>query len=133
MTQDYRMTGLPDTTDDYFSSIITEGRAPQNSNEILIRGDVARLAHVEINDTFSMIASREDVGSEVQDYLLQMKIVGIFERYNVAQIRKISEFLDVSNDIYSLIETSAILTLQTNFFHILSEGDRMNLNVRGVY
>lgn len=68
MTQDYRMTGLPDSTDDYFSTIITEGRAPQNSNEILIRGDVARLAHVGINDTFSMIASKEDVGSEVQDY-----------------------------------------------------------------
>lgn len=65
--------------------------------------------------------------------ILPMKIVGMYERYNVAQIRKISEFLEVSNDIYSLIETSSILTLQTNFFHILSEGNLMNLNVRGVF
>ena len=62
-----------------------------------------------------------------------MNVSGIFAQLNIAQIRKLSSYLNKPNDIYQLIEHSDIITTESNFFRILSSKGRMNLNILGFY
>ncbi|MCK5303731.1 MAG: hypothetical protein KAJ72_00665, partial [Candidatus Heimdallarchaeota archaeon] len=137
--KNYDFVGLPDDSDELLQTLIYEGRVPENKNEVVISyrlsQDVSRYQQVQINDTLMVIASNTDVGGQVNNYMINATIVGFFSPLNVAQIRKISTYLDLPNDIYTIIEEKEILTKESLFFDFFNKNDtKLGLNiVRGYY
>ncbi|MHA1399833.1 MAG: ABC transporter permease [Candidatus Heimdallarchaeaceae archaeon] len=129
-----KLCSLPDDADSYLSAIITNGTIPVAEDEIILRGPLMRNYGLEINDTLTVILSSSSVSSEDEaDYMVEVKIVGTFERLTTSEIIKISSFLGAPNDIYSLLETSTILTKNSHFFELLASSKKMNLQMKGIY
>ncbi len=136
---DYDFVGLPEDSDEFMQTLIYEGRVPENKSEVIISyrlaQDVSRYQQIQLNDTLMVIAANEDVGGQVYDYMINATVVGFFSPLNVAQLRKISTYLDFPNDIYSIVEEKEILTKESLFFDFFNKSDtKLKLNiVRGYY
>ncbi|MBY9002064.1 MAG: hypothetical protein KGD64_14185, partial [Candidatus Heimdallarchaeota archaeon] len=134
----YDFVGLPDDSDEFMSTLIYEGRVPENKSEVIISyrlaQDISRYQQVQINDTLKVIASTNYVGGNF-DYMIDATIVGFYSPLNVAQLRKICTYLDLPNDIYSIVEEKEILTKESLFFDFFNKNDtKLGLNiVRGYY
>jgi len=136
---DYNFVGLPDDCDEFLQTLIYEGRVPENKSEVVISyrlsQDISRYQQVQLNDTLMVLASNTDVGGQAYDYMINAKIVGFFSPLNVAQLRKISTYLDLPNDIYSIVEGKEILTKESLFFDFFNKNEtKIKLNIlRGYY
>ncbi|MHA1222470.1 MAG: hypothetical protein ACTSSG_04265 [Candidatus Heimdallarchaeaceae archaeon] len=126
----YRITALPDDSYEYLTSIVYNGTPPVGDYDVIISDQLSRRIDLEINNTLNLIGSAES-GANVD--IFSMNVSGIFAQLNIAQIRKLSSYLNKPNDIYQLIEHSDIITTESNFFRILSSKGRMNLNILGFY
>jgi hypothetical protein len=135
----YDFVGLPDDSDRFMQTLIYEGRVPENKNEVIISyrlsQDVSRYEQIQINDTIMVIASNENVGGQAYNYMINATVVGFFSPLNIAQLRKISTYLDLPNDIYSVVDEKEILTKESLFFDFFNKNDtKLGLNiVRGYY
>ncbi len=138
-TDKYDFASLPDNSDEFMQTLIYEGRVPQNNNEVIINyrlaQDVSDYQPIQINDTLMVVASNEDVGGQVYNYMINATVVGFFSSMNVAQLRKISTYLDIPSDIYTIVDEKEILTKESLFFDFFNKNDtKLGLNiVRGYY
>jgi len=137
--REYEFVGLPDDSGEFIQTLLYEGRVPENKNEVVISyrlaKDISSYQEVQINDTMMVVASNVQGGGQVHDYLINATVVGFFSPLNVAQIRKISTYLDLPNDIYTIIEEKEILTKESLFFDFFNKSDtKLGLNIiRGYY
>ncbi|UJG43832.1 MAG: hypothetical protein K9W46_01280 [Candidatus Heimdallarchaeum endolithica] len=132
--KEVKISSLPDDSEAYLSSVITEGRIPQSDNEILIKGSLFRDFELSLNSNISVILSQKSVLSdEVKDYTVNLTIVGIFEQVTTSELYKTSLFLGESNDIFGLLETSQIVLYNSNLFKLLSNSKKLNMQLRGIY
>ncbi len=129
----YQFVSLPDTCDEFVSTMLVEGRTPINDSEVVIAERLASRVDIVVNDSLSLIAlAYEPVDAE--NYLLNMTVVGIFSQMNFAQVKRTAAHLGVPYDIYVIASESAyIITKQSIYFDILSKGGKMNLFVRGYF
>ena len=129
----YQFVSLPDTCDEFISTMLIEGRSPINNTEVVIAEQLASRIEVGVNGTLSLIASTDDPVDE-ENYLLNMTVVGIFSQTNFAQVRRTAAHLGIPYDVYVLASENAyIITKQSIYFDILSKGGKMNLFVRGYF
>ncbi|MCE7748997.1 MAG: hypothetical protein GPJ51_11405 [Candidatus Heimdallarchaeota archaeon] len=129
----YQFVSLPDTCDEFISTMLVEGRSPINNTEVVIAEQLASRIELGINGTLSLIASTDNPVDE-ENYLLSMTVVGIFSQINFAQVRRTAAHLGIPYDVYVLASENAfIITKQSIYFDILSKGGKMNLFVRGYF
>ncbi len=140
VTLDYRFVGLPDDCEPFLSTMMREGRTPINETEVVITDQLSRRAALDVNDTITIAAWADfwvgGIGEPVdeENYLINCTVVGIYERINVGQAKRVSEHLGVPYDIYTIASENAdIITTQSNYFRILSEGNKMHLGMWGYY
>ncbi|MHA1852874.1 MAG: hypothetical protein ACTSUF_05110, partial [Candidatus Heimdallarchaeaceae archaeon] len=126
----YKFVSLPDETSAYFETILSEGHKPQNPNEIVINGQLARRFSLGVNDTIVLLA-QENTNTPYLE--VNFTISGIYEKMNVAQIRKISAYLERPNDLYTLLSVADFITTNTLFFKTLATISEANLKIHGIY
>ncbi|MCE7743291.1 MAG: hypothetical protein GOP50_12645 [Candidatus Heimdallarchaeota archaeon] len=137
---DLSFVGLPDGCDEFLDTMLVSGRLPINDTEVLITDALSTSTGVDINETLT-IGGWADfwVGwtgapADEDDYKINCTVVGIFERISVGQAKRVSEHLGVPYDIYTIAsENAEIITIQDNFFEILSNGNKMHLGMWGYY
>jgi len=57
--KEVKISAFPDDSEPYLSSVITEGRAPQADNEILIQGSLFRDFDLTLNDNITIVLSQK--------------------------------------------------------------------------
>ncbi len=137
---DYRFIGLPDDCDEFLYSMIQEGRTPINESEVVITEQLSRRADLDVGDTLTVRAWADfwvgvlGAPADEENYLINCTVVGIFEKINVGQAKRVAEHLEVPYDIYTIASENAdIITKQSSFFEILSNGNKMHLGMWGYY
>ena len=140
LSLDYRFVALPEDSDDFLLSMLKEGRIPHNETEVIITNQLALRGFFDIGDNITISAwadfwvGNEGAPPDEENYLINCTIVGIYERINVGQAKRVSEYLGIPYDIYTVASENAdILTKQNNFFEILSNGFKMHLGMWGYY
>ncbi len=113
---------LPDDCDDFVFSTLIRGRQPLNFTEVLVKERTANFFNLDLNDTFTLTPAKKNV-----------TVVGIYSDQNVAQTRRLANYLDLSHDIYNLFEIADILTENTLFFEFLSNQSTLNQDLFGYY
>ncbi|NPD88160.1 MAG: hypothetical protein HGN29_05535 [Asgard group archaeon] len=116
------LVALPDDSDEFIFSTLYEGRTPINANEIIMNDRTAEFYHLELNDTITITPAKYNV-----------TLVGIYSELNVAQTRRLANYLDLPHDIYSLFEVADILTKTSLFFELLSGMGSINQDIHGYY
>ncbi|MHA2308330.1 MAG: hypothetical protein ACXABJ_03550, partial [Candidatus Heimdallarchaeaceae archaeon] len=116
------LVALPDDSDEFLFSTLLEGRNPVNANEVIVNLRTARFFKLEVNDTFEITPAKYNI-----------TVVGIYSELNVAQTRRLSNYLDLSHDIYNLFEIADILTKNSLFFELLSTMGSINQDINGYY
>ncbi|MCG3227272.1 MAG: hypothetical protein H7645_10150 [Candidatus Heimdallarchaeota archaeon] len=116
------LVALPDESEEFLFSTLLEGRTPVNANEVIVKLRTAEFFHLEVNDTFL-----------ITPYKYNITVVGIYSELNVAQTRRLSNYLDLPHDIYNLFEIADILTKNSLFFELLSTMSSINQDLHGYY
>ena len=121
------ITALPDDSDPFFEVVLIEGRAPQASDEICLSQPIANTLEISINDTITAIGSNSISGSPDPEYYIPLKVVGIFPSTETTRTSRITETLNLPEDIFQIYKTTHILTKESFFFDIFNNTTRVDL------
>ena len=137
---DNTFVGLPNDCGEFLDTMLTEGRAPINDTEIILEEGLSRLTNVGINETLTIGAWADfwlgwtGNPADENDYKINVTVVGIFERITLGQVKRVTDHLEISNDIYRIAaENAKLITTWNNFFEILSRSTKMHLRMYGYY
>ena len=121
------ITALPDDSDPFFEVVLIEGRAPQASDEICLSQPIANTLEISINDTITAIGSNSISGSPDPEYYIPLKVVGIFPSTETTRTSRITENLNLPEDIFQIYKATHILTKESFFFDIFNNTTRVDL------
>ncbi len=121
------ITALPDDSDPFIETILSEGRVPQSAGEVCISKSIGNTLNIELNGKITVIASNTISGVPPSDLYISLKVVGFFISPERTKTHRITNTLGLPDDIYSIFKSSHLLTKQSYFFDIFNNATRVDL------
>ncbi len=129
-----QMTSIPNDTTEIITNILVEGRAPVNSNEIVVSTAIEHGLGLNLNDTFNLtISSIEQSAEVIGNFSMEVTVVGFFSLPTSTELKTLTDYYGQHYDLFRKIRMANLLTTNDILFQLFSSSNRFELMIQGFY